>query len=103
MQCDAEGASCVNSRCLHIRQPMLSPCPLRLPIAHAGVVYGWDKECERDPEWAAAVQADPDQPFYHVLPDEGDDHDLSSQRDTLSLFSPALSSSWILNSGKDQC
>ncbi len=39
---------------------------------HAGVVYGWDKECERDPDWAAAVQADPNQPFYHVLPDEGE-------------------------------
>ena len=40
--------------------------------SHAGVVYGWDKECERDPDWAAAVQADPNQPFYHVLPDEGE-------------------------------
>ena len=38
---------------------------------HVGVVYGWDKDCERDPDWAAAVQADPNQPFYHVLPDEG--------------------------------
>lgn len=36
------------------------------------MVYGWDKECERDPDWAASVQADPDQPFYHVLPDEGE-------------------------------
>ena len=69
---------------------MLSPSRLRLCTAHAGVVYGWDKECERDPEWAAAVQADPNQPFYHVLPDEGDDHDLSLLRDTLSLLSPVL-------------
>ncbi len=37
-----------------------------------GVVYGWDRECERDPAWAAAVHADPTQPFYHVLPDEGE-------------------------------
>ena len=37
----------------------------------AGVVVGWDKECERDAGWAAAVSVNPHQPFYHVLPDEG--------------------------------
>lgn len=37
----------------------------------AGVVVGWDKECEREAGWAAAVNVNPCQPFYHVLPDEG--------------------------------
>jgi hypothetical protein len=37
----------------------------------AGVVVGWDRECERDAGWAAAVSVNPHQPFYHVLPDEG--------------------------------
>ncbi|CAL8460560.1 g89 [Coccomyxa elongata] len=41
-------------------------------FGYKGVVYGWDRECERDPAWAAAVHADPTQPFYHVLPDEDD-------------------------------
>ncbi|EIE25330.1 hypothetical protein COCSUDRAFT_61552 [Coccomyxa subellipsoidea C-169] len=41
-------------------------------FGYKGVVYGWDQECERDPAWAAAVHADPTQPFYHVLPDEDD-------------------------------
>ena len=47
------------------------------------MVYGWDKDCERDPDWAAAVQADPHQPFYHVLPDEGQ---LDSSGDCLSMM-----------------
>ena len=47
------------------------------------MVYGWDKDCERDPDWAAAVQADPHQPFYHVLPDEGQ---LYSSGDCLSVL-----------------
>ena len=51
--------------------PAVSSRLLR-PLSHAGVVYGWDKECERDSDWAASVQADPNQPFYHVLPDEGE-------------------------------
>ncbi|KAL6766563.1 hypothetical protein ACKKBG_A36535 [Auxenochlorella protothecoides x Auxenochlorella symbiontica] len=51
--------------------------PLGTVFAHAqhgyrGVVFGWDRECERDAEWAAAMGVRPRQPFYHVLPDEGD-------------------------------
>lgn len=51
--------------------------PLGTVFAHArhgyrGVVFGWDRECERDAEWAAAMGVAPRQPFYHVLPDEGD-------------------------------
>jgi hemimethylated DNA binding protein len=57
---------------MHSYHILRSASTLRLCSGCEGVVYGWDKQCERDPEWAAAVQADPDQPFYHVLPDEGE-------------------------------
>lgn len=39
---------------------------------YRGVVYGWDPVCERDAVWCAAAGVRPDQPFYYVLPDEGD-------------------------------
>ena len=37
--------------------------------------------------WAAAVQADPNQPFYHVLPDEGEP-DLYYQQTTSWALQP---------------
>ena len=39
---------------------------------YRGVIYGWDPVCERDAVWCAAAGVRPDQPFYYVLPDEGD-------------------------------
>ena len=39
---------------------------------YRGVIAGWDRACARGVPWAASVHARPDQPFYHVLPDEDD-------------------------------
>ena len=38
---------------------------------YRGVVYGWDRRCERSSAWAASNRVAPDQPFYFCLPDEG--------------------------------
>lgn len=59
------------------------------------MVYGWDQSCERDPDWAAAVQADPDQPFYHVLPDEGKPDAAISQSTCTSRALPLCSPTFI--------
>ena len=39
---------------------------------YRGVVYGWDRRCERSSAWAASNRVAPDQPFYFCLPDEGE-------------------------------
>jgi hemimethylated DNA binding protein len=45
-------------------------------FGYKGVVYGWDRVCDRDDDWVAAMHTRGDQPFYHVLPDEADCHRL---------------------------
>ena len=37
---------------------------------YRGVVYGWDRICARDVDWASKLGLQHDQPFYDVLPDE---------------------------------
>ena len=37
-----------------------------------GVIYGWDRNCQRDIEWARQVEVEHGQPFYRILPDELD-------------------------------
>ncbi|KAK9836712.1 hypothetical protein WJX74_006537 [Apatococcus lobatus] len=39
---------------------------------YKGVIYGWDRSCERDQSWNDKFNVDPNQPFYCVLPDEVD-------------------------------
>lgn len=39
---------------------------------YRGVIYGWDRSCERDLNWTEKFNVDADQPFYWVLPDEVD-------------------------------
>ncbi|KAL4443743.1 hypothetical protein ABPG75_011480 [Micractinium tetrahymenae] len=42
-------------------------------FGYRGVVFGWDRSCERDAEWQRQMSIrDGSQPFYHCLPDEGD-------------------------------
>ena len=41
-------------------------------FGYRGVIYGWDRRCGRDAEWAAQMSANPAQPFYYALPDEAD-------------------------------
>ena len=41
-------------------------------FGYRGVVYGWDRKCERDPDWVAAMGVDGSLPFYYALPDERD-------------------------------
>lgn len=41
-------------------------------FGYRGVIYGWDRRCERDSEWAAQMGVDPSMPHYYVLPDEHD-------------------------------
>ncbi len=47
--------------------------PHRVQFGYRGVVFGWDRSCERDAEWQRQMNIrDGSQPFYHCLPDEGD-------------------------------
>lgn len=39
---------------------------------YKGVIYGWDRQCDRPPDWAEQMKVKHDQPFYSVLPDEHD-------------------------------
>ena len=40
---------------------------------YRGVIYGYDIRCERDAAWQAQMGiTNPNQPFYHVLPDSSD-------------------------------
>ncbi|DBA98893.1 TPA: hypothetical protein ACH3X1_014642 [Trebouxia sp. C0004] len=39
---------------------------------YKGVIYAWDKQCDRPEAWAKEVQVKHKQPFYSVLPDEHD-------------------------------
>ncbi|KAL3131480.1 hypothetical protein ABBQ38_007787 [Trebouxia sp. C0009 RCD-2024] len=39
---------------------------------YKGVIYAWDRVCDRPPQWAQEMQVNHDQPFYGVLPDEHD-------------------------------
>ena len=41
-------------------------------FGYRGVVYGWDPKCARDEAWVEQMAANPDVPFYYVLPDEAD-------------------------------
>lgn len=41
-------------------------------FGYRGVVYGWDRRCERDEDWVQAMGVDPSLPHYYVLPDERD-------------------------------
>jgi hemimethylated DNA binding protein len=42
-------------------------------FGYRGVVYGWDRECQRDADWLKAMNVqNPQQPFFYVLPDETD-------------------------------
>lgn len=43
---------------------------------YRGVIYGWDRHCERDEDWIAQMRTDPSLPHYYVLPDEHDCHKL---------------------------
>lgn len=43
---------------------------------YRGVIYGWDRHCERDEDWIAQMRTDPSLPHYYVLPDEHDCHRL---------------------------
>eukprot|EP01025_Chloroclados_australasicus_P064149 TRINITY_DN8531_c0_g2_i1.p1 TRINITY_DN8531_c0_g2~~TRINITY_DN8531_c0_g2_i1.p1 ORF type:complete len:313 (+),score=17.94 TRINITY_DN8531_c0_g2_i1:54-941(+) len=40
-------------------------------FGYKGVVVGWDSECQRA-EWANKQSVSPQQPFYHIIPDEED-------------------------------
>ncbi len=39
---------------------------------YRAVVYGWDRSCDRDPQWAQEMGVRAEQPFAAALPDEGD-------------------------------
>ena len=39
---------------------------------YRGVIYGWDRSCDRDLSWTEKLNVDANQPFYWVLPDEVD-------------------------------
>lgn len=39
---------------------------------YKGVIYGWDRTCQRDAQWIQQMQANPNTPHYLVLPDESD-------------------------------
>jgi len=41
-------------------------------FGYRGVIYGWDRRCMRDEIWINEMNANPDVPFYYVLPDEND-------------------------------
>ena len=41
-------------------------------FGYKGVIYGWDRSCQREPSWNVRMEVDPNQPFYSVLPDEQD-------------------------------
>lgn len=42
-------------------------------FGYRGVVFGWDRRCERDEEWMRQMNIrQGDQPFYQCLPDETD-------------------------------
>lgn len=39
---------------------------------YRGVIYGWDRKCQRDRQWIEQMQADAESPHYMALPDEAD-------------------------------
>ena len=39
---------------------------------YRAVVFGWDRRCRGSGSWVARNQANPEQPYYYCLPDEGD-------------------------------
>ena len=43
---------------------------------YRGAVFGWDRECRKSEQWAKQMGVKWDQPFYSVLPDEGDSYKL---------------------------
>lgn len=38
---------------------------------YRAVVFGWDRRCRGSGSWVAKHQANPEQPYYYCLPDEG--------------------------------
>eukprot|EP00884_Botryococcus_braunii_P013811 jgi/Botrbrau1/22430/Bobra.0091s0032.1 len=45
---------------------------LHKKYGYTGVIYGWDKTCDRNNGWANELNLEPNQPFYNCLPDEED-------------------------------
>lgn len=65
------GSICTSSTA-HAASPSC-PRPPSPQFGYRGVVFGWDRSCERDAEWQRQMNIrDGSQPFYHCLPDEGD-------------------------------
>ena len=61
------GRICSQSSCLPILQVFQ-----HRKYGYKGVIYGWERTCEREQAWNDTVGVDPNQPFYEVLPDEDD-------------------------------
>lgn len=47
-------------------------CELDVGCRYRAVVFGWDRRCRGSGSWVAKNQANPEQPYYYCLPDEGD-------------------------------
>ena len=68
----AQSLPCATACTPPLNSPPSLP-PYQLPPHRPGrVIYGWDRRCERDAQGQAARGVGGGQPFYHVLPDEGD-------------------------------